>query len=122
MAYHPLDQLLGQIGGGDVVGAVRDRQSDAFDSFAAGPGGIGRGFVRPDRVAVWLGVLAHWRIWPAMPVLTTTRPARLAIYCEGGLAIYCEGELAIYCPRDLAIYSPGGLAVYSYPRVPHSFQ
>ena len=46
MAYYPIDQLLRQSGGGDVVGAVRDRQPDAFDSFPAGRGGIVREGVR----------------------------------------------------------------------------
>ena len=47
VADHPIDQLLRQIGGGDMVGAVRNRQPDAFDSFPAGRGGIVREGVSP---------------------------------------------------------------------------
>ena len=73
-----------------MVGAVRNRQPDTFDSFPAGQGVIAREDIRPggDAMEEQFGAgrcaadgesAAQRRIWPAGPILTTARRVGFAV-------------------------------------------
>ena len=81
-----------------MVGAVRNRQPDTFDSFPAGQGVIAREDIRPggDAMEEQFGAgrcaadgesAAQRRIWPAGPMMATARQTGFAVYCPAGFAV-----------------------------------
>ncbi len=81
-----------------MVGAIRDRYSDTFDSFPACPGGIEREAIKltcdTQKQAFWTGrcsagrePVAQQRICERRLILNASHAAGFAIYVQANLAI-----------------------------------